>query len=107
MILSAVPAPATPTDETPQVIIPVALTTGKFRVASTFPRFDYSPESEDDLREIQLLIDDRRSTFGPVNISQRVAVKLVDLVNCDADEWRADASDILSALQRSIGKFSG
>ncbi|KAJ7720454.1 hypothetical protein DFH07DRAFT_784391 [Mycena maculata] len=63
--------------------------------------------ANDTLKEIQLLIDDARPTMGVVNTLQRIRVKYIDSEDCEEGEWRASASEILSALQNSIGRLSG
>ncbi|KAJ6538293.1 hypothetical protein B0H10DRAFT_2141123 [Mycena sp. CBHHK59/15] len=61
----------------------------------------------DPLKAIQLLIDDRRSSFGPTNTSQRILVAMVDSKECEEGEWRANAAEILEALQMSLSKIQG
>ncbi|KAJ7742818.1 hypothetical protein B0H16DRAFT_1860578 [Mycena metata] len=57
-------------------------------------------------REIRLLIDDRRASY-PIHTMQRVQVRFVDTADCGENEWRADASEILLALQKSISSITG
>ncbi|KAJ7751347.1 hypothetical protein B0H16DRAFT_1887515 [Mycena metata] len=57
-------------------------------------------------REIRLFIDDRRASY-PIHTMQRVRVRFVDTADCRENEWRADASEILLALQKSISSITG
>ncbi|KAJ7748051.1 hypothetical protein B0H16DRAFT_1461738 [Mycena metata] len=57
-------------------------------------------------REIRLLIDDRRASY-PIHTMQRVQVRFVDTADCGENQWRADASEILLALQKSISSITG
>ncbi|KAJ7165492.1 hypothetical protein C8R43DRAFT_1164746 [Mycena crocata] len=57
------------------------------------------------VKEIQLLIADVRSTFELVHTSRRIKVKIIDTEECQEGEWRANSSEILFALQNSIGKL--
>ncbi|KAJ7635954.1 hypothetical protein DFH06DRAFT_1433671 [Mycena polygramma] len=44
---------------------------------------------------------------GPTSTSQRIQVNLVDRDDCAEEEWRANALEILQALQSSIGRIAG
>ncbi|KAJ7813549.1 hypothetical protein B0H13DRAFT_2382367 [Mycena leptocephala] len=59
------------------------------------------------LRSIRLLINDRRSILSTTSTSQRFEVKFIDCDQCMDGEWRANASEILIALQNSIGRLAG
>ncbi|KAJ7749847.1 hypothetical protein DFH07DRAFT_1034832 [Mycena maculata] len=58
------------------------------------------------MKEIQLLIDDLRP-MNAINTFQRVKVHAVDSESCEEGEWRANAREIISALQNSNGRLSG
>jgi hypothetical protein len=56
---------------------------------------------------LRLVIDDRRSILSTTSTSQRVDVKFIDCDQCMNGEWRANASELLIALQNSIGRLAG
>ncbi|KAJ7737622.1 hypothetical protein DFH07DRAFT_985497, partial [Mycena maculata] len=58
------------------------------------------------VKEIQLLIDDLRP-MNAINTFQRVKVHAIDSESCEEGEWRANAREIISALQNSNGRLSG
>ncbi|KAJ7760278.1 hypothetical protein DFH07DRAFT_771907 [Mycena maculata] len=58
------------------------------------------------MKEIQLLIDDLRP-MNAINTFQRVKVHAIDSESCEEGEWRANAHEIISALQNSNGRLSG
>ncbi|KAJ7508152.1 hypothetical protein B0H11DRAFT_1902469 [Mycena galericulata] len=60
------------------------------------------------MKSIQLLIDDRRrSEIRQNNTSQRIGVKCIDSEDCIEGEWHANASEILTARQKSLGRLLG
>ncbi|KAJ7912000.1 hypothetical protein B0H13DRAFT_1875232 [Mycena leptocephala] len=59
------------------------------------------------MKSIQLLINDRRLPSFPINTSQRIDVRFINSDECTEGEWRANASEILVALQHSVGRLAG
>ncbi|KAJ7168643.1 hypothetical protein C8R46DRAFT_1218038 [Mycena filopes] len=57
--------------------------------------------------EVRLFIDDRRLIHHPAHTSQRVHVNFIDSAGCSDGEWRANASEVLIALQKSFSKLTG
>ncbi|KAJ7796297.1 hypothetical protein B0H13DRAFT_2392702 [Mycena leptocephala] len=47
-----------------------------------------------DIRPVRLLIQDLRVSFSESNISQRIEVAFVDVVDCHDGEWRVSSVDI-------------
>ncbi|KAJ7180505.1 ArgJ family-domain-containing protein [Mycena filopes] len=58
------------------------------------------------IREVRLFIEDRRLIHHPAHTSQRVHVNFIDSAGCSDGEWRANALEVLIALQKSFSKLT-
>ncbi|KAJ7860627.1 hypothetical protein B0H13DRAFT_2355520 [Mycena leptocephala] len=65
------------------------------------------PEIQPEVRVVQLLIQDRRTTSSKINVAQRVNLIVIDNLECQGNEWRASGVEIFKQLQISLGRLDG
>ncbi|KAK7008467.1 hypothetical protein R3P38DRAFT_2551496, partial [Favolaschia claudopus] len=86
----------------PSPSLPNASSAGQSVEAS---RLGTGGNSED--RSLNLLITDIRNIFNITKCSQQITVPIANKEDCEPNEWRASARDVVAALQLSISAFEG